>query len=138
MAEGSLAQACPAISEYLCLGHHEEASVELLSKLSERADAVQLAGELGRLDVVTAVLAVLAIMLGFGSIAGFWMLRGAAKNAAKAITPEAVEVHLQRNGVDLLKEAMSDPQMLAKLHAAWVELGLNDADKAEFVDIRSK
>ena len=66
-------------------------SAAMVAAAEGKADAIHLAAEVGRLDVVSLILALLAIILGFGAIAGFWMIRSAATKAAADMAKKVAE-----------------------------------------------
>lgn len=53
-------------------------------------DSIQLASEMGRLDIVSLVLGIFGLVIGIVAICGFWMIRGAAIGAAKAEAKKVV------------------------------------------------
>lgn len=100
----------------------------------QNPDAVQVALEVGRLDMVTLLLGFWGLLLGFAALWGFWAVRSAAVRAAERTTPESVSDYLAKHRRDLVQDGLSDPQTVARLQAAILALGLGGASEAEFVD----
>ncbi len=134
MSSDVAGESCLPPSEASWVTFNLHLPAHLLEKALDNPDAIQVAMEVGRLDFVSLALTVLAILLGVGAFGGFWLLRGCSMNAAAKATPEAVDEHLQNNGQKLIREALSDPQMLSRLQETKSQLGLDDADDAEVVD----
>jgi len=89
---------------------------------------------MGRLDLITIILGVFAIFIGIAAFSGFWMIRSAAMHAAQRATPESVKEYLQEHRIEIIQASFSDPQTVARLQAAIMDLGLGGTIEAEYVD----
>lgn len=58
-------------------------SAAMAAEAKDHVDAIHLAAEVGRLDVISFILGALTIVLAIGALLGFWVIRGAAMSAAK-------------------------------------------------------
>lgn len=56
---------------------------KMIEQATDKVDAIHLAAEVGRLDIVSLVLALLAILLGFSALIGYWAIRSAAIAASR-------------------------------------------------------
>jgi len=93
-------------------------------------DSVQYAMELGRLDFLSAVLASLAIAISLAGVIGYVEIRRKAAKEARQESQTATTQFLSTNGVELLKECLQDPQVVASLQVQLEKLGLDDTDTA--------
>lgn len=62
-----------------------------IAKAVENPDALQIAYNVGVLELVSLALTILAIIIGLGAFFGFWMIRGAAMRAAEDAAHEEME-----------------------------------------------
>ena len=110
-----------------------------LKGLENVVDAISYASQLGRLDVVSLILALLGIVLGFGAIGGFMYIKEGSKLAAK----QAAEDWLSEKGQATIYEYLNkNPDIIEKAinQRMDVELGkpknLNDEESKELSDIK--
>lgn len=79
-----------------------------ISEAVANPDALQIAYNVGVLELLSISLTFFAIMLGLAAFFGFWMIRGAAmKAAAKAATEESTAV-AKRTAEDIAKQWIKD------------------------------
>ena len=75
-----------------------------LKDLENVVDAISYASQLGRLDVVSLILALLGIVLGFGAIAGFMHIKESSHAIAKATSKKVAE----KVAIEFLKNLTKD------------------------------
>jgi hypothetical protein len=95
-------------------------------------DAISVASQIGRLDFISALLAVIALLIGLGAIPLFVYLRSRAKEVAIAAVNERmkeVEGHLEAEAISKM-EAML-PTLVAQYH----QLAQNSVTEAQGNDI---
>jgi len=71
------------IERYKELNEQLENALEIITHNPNVVDGIQLASELGRLDIVSLILGVFGLVVGILGFGGFWMIRGAALEAAR-------------------------------------------------------
>lgn len=79
------------------------------SALPQASDAVAVAAQIGRLDFISALLAVIALLLGLGAIPLFVYLRSRAEGIATAAVNErmnAIEKRLEAEAVAKMEEML--------------------------------
>lgn len=113
-------------------------SDKLLPTFDSHFDAIAAAAAIGRLDVLSMVLALFAVVAAVGVIYSYTMFRTAAVEAAIRETreglPAALKGHLQEHGEDLIKAALKDVELLAYIQARFTEAGLGDTDEASEIE----
>lgn len=101
-------------------------------------DALQIAYDVGVLEMLSIGIALLGIALVIiGFTAYFTVLRAAkaaAQSVAKKDVPGAVEQYVRKDGFAVIKQVLKDPQALATLQAEWEKLGLTNAQEADLVE----
>ena len=101
-----------ARQRYEDLADRSEQLIVDLSQAHEHGDAIGVAAQIGRLDIVSIVLGLFGLLLGIAAFVGFWMIRRAAIEAAKdearrAINEKAAEMF---DGVKSVRDAgQADP-----------------------------
>lgn len=85
-----------------------------------RADAISVASELGRLDIVSLSLTVLGVVLALSAFVTFYLMRHAViqttREEAETIVPDELRKHVT---IEKLIEAIkSDPVLLSRLQSA--------------------
>jgi hypothetical protein len=86
-----------------------------LTHALQNPDSIQAALELGRLDFVTALLAVLSIILAIASIGGFWLVRGAATQAAREAAVLDMRTELPRLAEGQIRDILlTNPELIAQ------------------------
>jgi hypothetical protein len=97
-------------------GTVQNVDCKIIAEAVNKADAIQLAAELGRLDIVSILLACFGILLAIFAVGGFWLIRGAAINAAKnearliareeaqSIAKEEAKRYMEQNAASLFGE----------------------------------
>jgi len=100
----------------------DEDKPSLLGALCEgfKEDAIKLASELGRLDVVSLSLTVLGVVLALAALSSFFMMRHAVIETAREEAEKSLP-SIVSNGemISALTEKMkSDPVFMTKLHTA--------------------
>lgn len=102
------------------------------------ASVVEFAAQTGRLDFFSGLLASVAIILTFGGLYGFFVFRSDVKSRAADVAREAaskeVQVYLTANATALIKDALDDAEVVARLHIEFAKLGLDDSEGADNVD----
>lgn len=95
-----------------------ELALDIVTNNPNINDGIQLASELGRLDIVSLILGLFAVFLGLFAFCGFWMVRGAAMKSAEAeakkvinlIAPRMFEEAEKLNGDTDTKTAINLPE----------------------------
>jgi hypothetical protein len=109
-----------------------------LPKFDSHFDAIAAAAAVGRLDVLSMVLGLFAVVAAVGVIYSYTMFRSAAVEAAIVETrvglPTALKGHLQEHGEALVIAALRDVELLAYIQARFTEAGLGDTNEASEVD----
>jgi hypothetical protein len=99
---------------------------------NEKWDSIAAAAAIGRLDVLSMVLAIFAVLAGVALIYAGSLYRAAAIAAAKDETerllPQALRAYLAGDGVSLVKAALSDPELLADIQQGFKSMGLDDTE----------
>ncbi len=94
------------------------------------------------LTVVEIVIAALAIFLAFAAIFSYTAFKKEVQLSARETAIEeagkSVGEHLSVNGAALIKECLSDAQVVAQLQLEFKKLGIEDSDDAGLVDDDSK
>lgn len=100
--------------------------------------AVEIAAQTGRLDFLSALLAAIALIFTLGGFLGFFLFRSDVKSRAAEVAREAagsaVKEHMQQNAISLIKAALDDAEVVARLHLEFTKLGLDDSEDADHVD----
>lgn len=100
--------------------------------------AVEFAAQTGRLDFLSAVLAAIAFVLTLGGLFGFFVFRSDVKSRAADVARDAagsaVQAYLAANATLLIKNALDDAEVVARLHIEFAKLGLDDSEGADNVD----
>lgn len=100
--------------------------------------ATEIAAQTGRLDFLSATLAIFTAFLAVAAFTSFWIFRSVVKQVseetAKAEARQAVENYLSEHGRSLIKEALDDAEVVARLQIELRKLGLDDSDEAGVVD----
>lgn len=134
------ANSCVATNFSPWLGVHVHVPPGYFRELLDKPDAVQAAGQLGRLDLLTGVLASLAIMIAFASVVGFWIIRGSAINSARRaaedeirqelpiLAPKLIAEELRRRP-DLVAQAIKNDPSVAKTFAEAYETLFGEKSK---------
>jgi hypothetical protein len=143
MAEPGGAAICIANSPWLAL----KVPASHIQQALESPDAIHLAGELGRLDVVSIFLAGLGIFIGIVALGGFWMVRRAAMNSAgeaakvevsgvlPGVLPAAL-IEILAKRPDLIGSALrQDPSILLSVLPEARETMFGDIDAGEAEEI---
>lgn len=106
--------------------------------VSAATTVVEYAAQTGRLDFLSATLTLLTVFLGFGGAISYFVLRSdvrsRAAEAAKDEAGRAVREFLSVNGRELIREALDDAEVVARLQVEFSKLGLDDTETATFVD----
>lgn len=100
--------------------------------------AVEFASQTGRLDFLSALLAAIALIFTLGGFLGFFLFRSDVKSRAAEVARDAagsaVEAHMAQNAIVLIKAALDDAEVVARLHIEFAKLGLDDSEDADQVD----
>ena len=114
----------------------------VIPKLDASFDSVAAAAAVGRLDVLSLLLGVGAIIAGLAMIYSFAVFRSATIEAASQETreqlPAALSSHLAEHGERLVIAALKDAELVAHIHRRFTELGIDDTEDAGAVDNDSK
>lgn len=90
------------------------------------------------ITTIEIVLAVLAIILAIGAIFSYTTFRRdiqlTAQETAMLEAGKSVNKHLSEYGAALIKECLSDAQVVAQLQLEFKKLGIEDSDVADLVD----
>ncbi|MEA2935540.1 MAG: hypothetical protein QOD74_2186 [Variibacter sp.] len=102
-------------------------------------DAVQAALALGRLDLMSALLGIVALIVAVAGLMGFGWIRyrahAIARDEARAGLPASVTAVLSgESGAAIFRAALVHPQVLATIQARILELGIGNAPEAAVVD----
>ena len=101
--------ACFATTYQPWIGLNLEIPPGVVDKAGITPDALQVAAQIGRLDVIMMILAVLTLLVASSAIAGFWLIRQAAISAAekeiRQQLPELLPKFLNESCVDILRES---------------------------------
>lgn len=130
---------CVAANYSPWIGLQLEVPAQHLEAALRNPDAVQVALQAGRLDLIVIVLGVLSIFLAIFGLLGYNFVsekaHRVAKEEAKTATRTAVPEFLQSQiGVETLRQALADPVVVAKIQQRLLELGLGNASDAVIVD----
>lgn len=82
------------------LNEQLEHALEIVTQNPNVIDGIQLASEMGRLDIVSLVLGLLTLILGLVALCGFWMIRGSALEAAC----EAARIEINQKAPEMFNE----------------------------------
>lgn len=120
----------PVCPDRPLIAWYQSVSSELAGAASGNADAIHMAAQLGRLDIVSISLTMLAIAIAIATILGFWFYSRVVENAAKRetveILPQVVEKYLREN-----------PEVLAsavRKNMALITLGVEGEGEGGFSD----
>ncbi|UFI03452.1 hypothetical protein [Roseibium aggregatum] len=112
--------------------------VDWLERAENGADAVTIAYQVGVLELLAISLTVFAAILAFAGLLGFFSVRysamAAAREIAKANTPQAVNDYIRSNGYAAIRDCLKEPETVAALQLAMDALGLTDAPEADQVE----
>lgn len=110
----------PSINIEGCSAHTEQPS--------HAPDAIAYAGQIGRLDIISLVLGLLALTIGIGSIGGFWMIRSAAVRAAEKEARQEIRECAPKIVRDFLGE---NPQVISEVLRQSPEILISAAREAQ-------
>ena len=103
--------------------------------IGERFDSIAAAAAVGRLDVLSMLLAVMGIIAAVALIYAGTIYRAAAISAAKEETerllPSALKDYLRGDGSGLVRDALKDPELLAAIQRGFKAVGIDDTEDAE-------
>ncbi|RWA67484.1 hypothetical protein [Mesorhizobium sp.] len=118
--------------------HFVDPELYAAAKANPGSDALSLASQLGRLDVVSLILTLAGLFLAFLGIFGFVAVRREAiaesKDAAEEVIPEEVKKYMDMKASALIRACLSDAEIASSLHAEILKLGIRDAYMAYDVD----
>lgn len=101
-------------------------------------DSIAAAAMIGRLDVVSLLLAFIGILIALMSIGVLWYFRRealeSARSEARNVAPKALEDYMNKNGTNIVGACLNDGEVLARIQERLAEFGIDDADDAESVD----
>lgn len=104
----------------------------------EHPDALQIAYDVGVLELLSISLAILGVALIVLSFGAYFSIQRAAKRSAAEIArkhvPEAVEGYIRGDSFAILKAVLKNPETLAELSAAMDKLGILDVTDAGNVE----
>lgn len=105
-------------------------SLDLAEAAEGKVDSIHMAAELGRLDLVSIALTMLAVAIAIATVFGFWfygrVVESAAKRETTALLPHVVEKYLREN-----------PEVLAgaaRKNMALISLGVEGDGEIGFSD----
>jgi len=80
-------------------------------------DTLSVAVKLGRFDLVSMLLGLIAVLIGMAAMSGFWMLRGAAKNAAAQQAKEEAGPIAREESARIAREYLEEkaPELIANM-----------------------
>lgn len=111
---------------------------EIIILARDQADAIGLAVEIGRLDIVSLILAMFGLLTGFTALIGFWAIRreaiAKAKETITEVGPDYVRDYMASNAPSLLRVALMDAEVVSTIQAEVMRLGIRDASEADEVD----
>jgi hypothetical protein len=147
-AENGAAQAvCMATNYSPWFGLNLNIPAGHLKAALENPDAIQVAAQAGRLDIVSGLLGALGILIALSAIFGFWSVRGAAMKAASAAAREEMQtllpklltqacVNVLKERPDLIGAALRhDPAILVSVSSEARAYLFGDIDGGEADDI---
>lgn len=109
-----------------------------LEKAIENPDALDVAYDVGVLELLSISLTVFSVLLAVIGFLGFWSVRRSSIQAARKVAlikvPAAVNEYVRNDGFAAIREALREPETAAALQAIFEELGLNDAPTADAVE----
>lgn len=115
MAQSSELTSCLPSTFTPWIGFELTIPAQQLTQALQNPDSIQAALEMGRLDFMTALLAVLSIILAIGSIGGFWLVRGAATQAAREAAVMEMRTELPRLAEGRIRDILlSNPELIAQ------------------------
>lgn len=101
-------------------------------------DTVAAAAMVGRLDIVSLLLAFVGILVAIVGIGGVWYSRreavGAAQSEAQTVVPDEVQKYMNNDGSSIIRECLDDADIVARLQRKFIELQIEDTDEAFDVD----
>ena len=110
----------------------------VIPKFDARYDAVAAAAAVGRLDVLSMLLALAAIVAGLALVYSYSVFKGAAIEAAvqelALRLPEALSSHLAEHGESLVIAALKDAELVAHINQRFTEVGIDDTESADSID----
>ena len=80
----------------------------LIDQATQATDAIHLAAQVGRLDVVSAVLALFGLLIGLAAIFGFIEVRNRAKEAATEVAKSVAREVAREEGIPEARRAALD------------------------------
>ena len=134
--------ACFATTYQPWIGLNLEIPPGVVDKAGLPPDALQVAAQIGRLDVIMMILAVVTLLVASSAVAGFWLIRQAAISAAereiRQQLPELLPKFLNESCVEVLRESCiqvlkKNPEIIMgalRKEAAFLK-NLMDGEKAE-------
>ena len=109
-----------------------------IPQLDEKFDTIAAASAVGRLDILSVLLAFLGIIAAVSLVYGWTAFRSTARQAAIAEVdeqlPEALAELLEVQGHSLVAKALNDDQLVARLQERFTKLGIDDTEVAIDVD----
>lgn len=122
----------------LCTNVAALRAAKVVPTFDARYDAIAAAAAVGRLDVLSMLLALAAIIAGIALIYSYTVFRAAAIEAAvqelRLKLPAALTGHLSEHGERLVVAALKDAELLAHIQRRFTELGIDDTETASTVD----
>ncbi|MBB6469610.1 hypothetical protein HNQ96_005500 [Aminobacter lissarensis] len=115
-----------------------EVPADRIDEAISNPDALQIAYDVGVLELLSIGIAMLGLGLVILSLFAYLTLRRAAQSSAREVAmaevPAAVDRHIRDDGFAVIKQVLKDPQALATLQAEWEKLGLTNASEADLVE----
>ena len=97
-------------------------------------DAIHIAAQLGRLDFISALLAVVALILGLSAIPTFWYLRMRAREVAEARIAEFTEGLDERIEREAISKMEKELPILVEQYMELMENAVTDQQADEIAD----
>jgi hypothetical protein len=118
--------------------HFVDPSLYKVAKDNSGAEALNIASQMGRLDLVSLVLTLAGLLLALLGLYGFIAAKSEAiaesKSTALGAIPDEVRRFMDLKAPLLIRECLSDAEIASGLHAEILKLGLRDTYMAGEVD----
>ncbi|MDR7220933.1 hypothetical protein [Aminobacter aminovorans] len=109
----------------------------MIEQAADKADAIHLAAEVGRLDVLSIAITLFSLAIAVATILGFWFYRGVVDQRAKQevgeLLPGIVKNHLATNPEVLVEAIRTNRDLLRAAFGADTEKDLS-AEIAATID----
>lgn len=131
---------CTATNYSPWLGVNVSIDAHHLQSAITHPDAIQMALQLGRLDLASALLGAVAVVLAILGLLGYNQVasrsREVARDEARRTTAQTVSEFLQsESGLEIVRRALRDPEFVARLQGELRRSGIADASTSGDIEL---